>query len=312
MLQLVLRRVLAALTLIGIASVFSFMLIAAFPGNVALVIAEQRSVIVSEDVVDQIEREYGLNDPILVRYGRWLASTAQGDLGRSLRTGEDVATSLASRVAPTAVLVVGGGLVALSLATLLSFLGALWPGGPVDKAVRAVALVSASMPKFFIAALLVYAFGVVYNILPTYGFGGPASWILPCLAIGIVPAALISRVTRVALADALTRPYVTTAYSKGLSNRRILVRDALPNILPVVLNAFGLHFAFMIQAAIVIEPIFAWPGLASYFVDAVRFRDYQVLQSSLLIFSVFFILVNLAVDLAVLTVDPRQRRPRRA
>lgn len=312
MLRLVYKRFVGALSLIVIASVFCFLLIAAFPGNVALVIAEQRSATVSIEIVHQVEQEYGLNDPILVRYGRWLGDTLSGDLGQSLRTGEPVGPALMRRSVPTLVLILSGATVALSLGLGFSLLGALWPGSLIDRGVRALALVGASMPKFFIAALLVYVFGVLLKILPTYGFSGPMSWILPAFAIGIVPGALISRVARVALENAMSRPYVTTAVAKGMSRGRILVHDAVPNVLPVVINAFGIHFAFMVQAAIVIEPIFAWPGVASYFVDAARFRDYQVLQSSLLLFSIFFILVNFVVDLIVLVVDPKQRRPRSA
>ena len=312
MLKLVYKRAIGACILIGIASVFCFFLIAAFPGNVALVIAEQRSATVSIEVVEQIEREYGLRDPILVRYGRWISETVTGDLGQSLRTGEPVGTTLMRRATPTIVLILCGGAVALTIGLLFSFLGALRPGSIIDRGVRGVALIGASLPKFFIAALLVYLFGVHLQILPTYGFSGPASWILPSIAIGVVPGALISRVTRVALENAMNRPYVTTALAKGMSRRHILLNDAVPNVLPIVINAFGIHFAFMVQAAIVIEPIFAWPGVASYFVDAARFRDFQVLQSTLLMFSIFFILVNLIVDLIVLMVDPKQRRPRSA
>lgn len=312
MLRLLYKRAIGALTLIAIASVFCFLLIAAFPGNVALVIAEQRSATVSIEIVRQVEEEYGLKDPLLVRYGRWLKDTLQGDLGQSLRTGEDIGPTLLRRSVPTLVLILGGGFVALTIALTFSFLGALWPGSIVDRGIRGIALIGASMPKFFIAALLVYLFGVILLLLPTYGFSGPISWILPALSIGIVPGSLISRVARVALENAMSQPYITTALAKGMSRRRILICDAVPNVLPVVINAFGIHFAFMVQAAIVIEPIFAWPGVASYFVDAARFRDYQVLQSSLLFFSIFFILVNFVVDLIVLAVDPKQRRPRSA
>jgi peptide/nickel transport system permease protein len=146
--------------------------------------------------------------------------------------------------------------------------------------------------------------------LPTYGFSGPISWILPCISIGIIPGSILSRVARVALSEEMTRQYVVTSKSKGMSQWHILIHDALPNALPVTINAFAMHFAFMMQAALVIEPIFAWPGVAAYFVEAVRFRDYQVLQSCLLVFCIFFILVNLVVDLLAITLDPKQRRPK--
>jgi peptide/nickel transport system permease protein len=312
MLRIALNRAMSALVLIVIASVFSFILIAAFPGNVAALIAELRGGFVSQDVVDKVAEEYRLNDPLIFRYGYWVADVAQGDFGKSLRTGEDVSTAIEKRLEPTLVLIGGGGIVMLIVGLTLSFCGAMWPGGLVDRFIRALAVVNISVPKFFLAAMLIYAFGVLMNVLPTFGFRGPASWILPSIAIGLVPGALLSRVARVSLEEVMSRPFITTAMSKGFSRRRILFTDALPNIIPVVLTAFGMNLAFMAQSAIVIEPIFSWQGIGAYFVDAARFRDLPVLQSCLLIFSVLFIMVNLIVDLLVMVIDPLQRRAMRA
>lgn len=312
MLRVALNRAMSALVLIFIASMFSFILIAAFPGNVAALIAELRGGFVSQDVVDQVAAEYRLNDPLPLRYGYWIADVLQGDFGKSLRTGEDVSSALVQRLKPTLVLIAGGGLVTLTVGLVLSFCGAMWPNGLVDRFIRALAVVNISIPKFFLAAMLIYAFGVLMNLLPTFGFRGPTSWILPSIAIGVVPGALLSRVARVSLEEVMTRPYIVTAKSKGFGRRRILFRDALPNIVPVVLTAFGMDLAFMVQSALVIEPIFSWQGLGAYFVEAARFRDLPVLQSCLLMFSVLFIVVNLLVDLTVMFIDPLQRRAARA
>jgi peptide/nickel transport system permease protein len=312
MLRIALNRAMSALVLIVIASVFSFILIAAFPGNVAALIAELRGGFVSQSVVDKVAEEYRLNDPLIFRYGYWVADVAQGDFGKSLRTGEDVSAAIGKRLEPTLVMIGGGGIVMLVVGLILSFCGAMWPGGLVDKFIRALAVVNISVPKFFLAAMLIYAFGVLMNLLPTFGFRGPASWILPSIAIGLVPGALLSRVARVSLEEVMSRPFIITAMSKGFSRRRILFTDALPNIIPVVLTAFGMNLAFMAQSAIVIEPIFSWQGIGAYFVDAARFRDLPVLQSCLLIFSVLFIMVNLVVDLLVMVIDPLQRRAMRA
>lgn len=312
MLRFVVNRAFSAVILMFIASVFSFLLIAAFPGNVAALIAELRGGFVSQEFVAKVAEEYHLNQPLVVRYGYWLSDVAQGNLGRSLRTGEEVTTALGKRLQPTMVLVLGGGLVTLAVALVLGFAGALWPGGLFDRAIRAIAIVNISIPKFFLAAMLIYAFGVVLNVLPTFGFRGPASWILPCIAIGIVPGALLSRVARVSLEEVMARPYIVTAVSKGFGRRRILFRDALPNIFPVVLTAFGMDLAFLAQSALIIEPIFSWQGIGAYFVDAARFRDLPVLQAGLLSMSILFISVNLMVDILVMIVDPLQRRPGQA
>ena len=312
MLRVAANRAMSAVVLIFIASIFSFILIAAFPGNVAALIAELRGGFVSQEVVDQVAEEYRLNDPLPLRYVHWLGDVLQGDFGKSLRTGEEVTAALTKRLEPTLVLIAGGGLVTLIVGFVLSFCGAMWPNGIVDRLIRAIAVVNVSIPKFFLAAMLIYAFGVTMNLLPTFGFRGPASWILPSIAIGVVPGALLSRVARVSLEEAMSRPYVVTAMSKGFGRRRILFRDALPNIVPVVLTAFGMDLAFMAQSALVIEPIFSWQGLGAYFVEAARFRDLPVLQSCLLMFSVLFIVVNLLVDLMVMVIDPLQRRAARA
>ncbi|RWL85404.1 MAG: ABC transporter permease [Mesorhizobium sp.] len=311
MLRIALNRALSALVLVVIASVFSFILVAAFPGNVAALIAELRGGFVSQAVVEKVAEEYRLHDPLLYRYGYWVADVAHGDFGKSLRTGEEVSTAIEKRLEPTLVMIAGGGIVMLVVGLVLSFCGAMWPGGMIDRFIRVLAVVNISIPKFFLAAMLIYAFGVTMNLLPTFGFRGPSSWILPSIAIGLVPGALLSRVARVSLEETMSRPFVITAMSKGFGRRRILFRDALPNIVPVILTAFGMNLAFMIQSAIVIEPIFAWQGIGAYFVDAARFRDLPVLQSCLLLFSVLFIFVNLVVDLLVMVVDPLQRRAMR-
>ena len=311
MLRYTVNRVFTAAILMVMASVFAFLIVAAFPGNVAALIAELLGGFVSQDVVDRVAEEYRLNDPLIARYGYWVADVLNGNLGRSFRSGEEVTVELVERLRPTFTLLLGGSIVTLVVAVSLGFLGALWPGGFIDRAIRAIAVVNISIPKFFLAAMLIYVFGVVLNVLPTFGYRGPESWILPAIAIGVVPGALLSRVARVSLEDAMSRPYVTTALAKGLSRRRILFRDALPNIVPIVLTALGMDIAFMVQGALIIEPIFAWQGLGTYMVEAARFRDLPVMQASLLSFAALFILVNLTVDLVVMLVNPLQRRPGR-
>ena len=311
MLRYTVNRVFTAAILMVMASVFAFLIVAAFPGNVAALIAELLGGFVSQDVVDKVAEEYRLNDPLIARYGYWVADVLNGNLGRSFRSGEEVTVELVERLRPTFTLLLGGSIVTLVVAVSLGFLGALWPGGFIDRAIRAIAVVNISIPKFFLAAMLIYVFGVVLNVLPTFGYRGPESWILPAIAIGVVPGALLSRVARVSLEDAMSRPYVTTALAKGLSRRRILFRDALPNIVPIVLTALGMDIAFMVQGALIIEPIFAWQGLGTYMVEAARFRDLPVMQATLLSFAALFILVNLTVDLVVMLVNPLQRRPGR-
>lgn len=310
MIRFLLRRLISAIILMFIASIFSFLLINAFPGDIAPLIAELRGGFVSQEIVDQVAEEYGLNDPVVERYFRWLSDLADGNLGYSFRTGEEVSVELKNRLLPTLTFVGFGGLLAILIAVVLSFCGAFWPGSFIDKFTRGFALTSISIPKFFMAAMLIYFFGVILDLVPTFGFRGPSSWILPAVTIGLVSGSKQSRLARVKLEETMTRPYVLTAMSKGFGRERILFRDALPNIVPIVLTSFGMDLGFMAQAALIVEPIFSWHGIGAYFVESVRFRDLAVLQSCLLIFSIIFINVNLLVDIIVMLVNPLQRRPK--
>jgi peptide/nickel transport system permease protein len=309
---LILSRVGAAALLMLIASIFCFLLIVAAPGNVAVLIAEMRTAQATKADVEKIAEEYGLNDPLPVRYGRWLGDAVSGDFGFSLRSQEEVTHELAVRIPTTVMLMLGGGLVSLAIGIGLGLIGAMWPGGLVDEASRTIALLFASTPKFFIGAMFILVFAVTLQWLPSFGADKAQSWLLPCLTIGVMPGAVLSRLIRVSLEEAMSRPYAVTAKSKGFSRTRTLFHDALPNIGPILLTAFGTQFALMVQASLVVEPIFALPGVGGYFVEAAKFRDLPVVQACLLLFAVLFIVVNLAIDLTVFVLDPKSRRLGRA
>ena len=310
MISLISKRVWQSLILVFLASVLCFSLVIAAPGNVAILIAELRSPIVSKEDIAKVEEEIGLNRPVVLRYASWLGDALHGDFGISYKTGEEVGKSLRSRLSVTATLIAGGAGFALIMSLLLGFVGALWAHRLPDYVTRAVALISASTPSFFVGALLVYAFSLAFRIFPTFGFDGPMSWVLPWITIGMLPAAVLSRVVRVGLEDAMSRPYVLTAMSKGFGRRQILFRDALPNIAPTYISALGTQVGVMVVGAVVIEPMFAWQGVGELFLTGVRFRDFMVVQACLLIFITFFIVVNLLVDIGMMFTDPKLRRQR--
>jgi len=308
MLQMIGRRASHALVLLALASVLCFSLVVVAPGNVAILVAELRTFGATKEDVRKVEEDLGLNLPLHQRYVAWLSKAATGDLGTSLRTNETVSDQLAQRLPVTAILVAGGGIVSVLLGFGLGLLGALWPSGLIDRLTRGAAMLGASVPTFFVGALLIYAFGVLLNWLPTFGFGGVSSWIMPWLTIGLVPAAVLSRVVRVSLEEAMARPFAITSASKGFGRRATLLRDAVPNAAPMFINTFGAQIALMVSGAVVVEPIFSWQGIGSYFIEAVRFRDFMIVQACLLIFAAFFIVANLVIDVAVMFVDPKLRR----
>lgn len=308
MIRFIGKRLQQSLILLFLASIVCFTLVVSAPGNVAVLIAELRGAIGTPGYVEKIEEEIGLNKPLLVRYADWLGDVVQGDFGISYRTGHDVNADLTKRMTITGMLVAGGAAVAAVTSLVLGFLGMFWPGGVIDRATRALALVGASTPTFFVGALLIYGFSVVLNLVPAFGFSGPASWILPWISVAVLPSAVLSRVVRVGLEEAMASPYVLTAKSKGLGRIRIMFRDAMPNITPVYINALGTQIGLMTATAIIVEPLFAWQGMGDYFLNGVRFRDFMVVQACLLLFLTFFIVVNVIVDLAVMLTDPRIRR----
>lgn len=308
MIHFISKRLKHSLVLLFLASLVCFTLVVSAPGNVAVLIAELRGAVATPGYVEQVAEEIGLHKPLLMRYVDWLGGAVQGDFGISYRTGQDVNADLSKRIFVTGTLIAGGGVLATLLSLALGFLGAFWPYKLPDRASRGLALLGASTPTFFVGALAIYAFSVSFRIFPSFGFEGPASWVLPWLTVAVLPAAVLSRVVRVGLEDAMTSPFVLTAKSKGLGRTTILLREALPNITPIFINALGTQIGLMTAAAIIVEPLFAWQGLGDYFLAGVRFRDFMVVQACLLLFLSFFIIVNLVVDLAVMLTDPRIRR----
>ena len=308
MLTLVSRRLRNSLVLLVLATLLCFTLVVSAPGNIAVLIAELRTPKATFADIHKIELELGLNEPIVTRYSHWFTGALQGNLGISYKTGEDIGPALSSRLPITATLVAGGATFAMLFSFVLGFAGALWPGRFADVATRTIALLGASMPSFFVGALLIYGLAVQLRLLPTFGSDGLSSWILPWITIGLLPAAVLSRVVRVGLEEAMSRPFALTAVAKGLTRRTILVRHALPNIAPTYINALGAQTGAMVVGAVVVEPLFALKGVADLFLSGVLFRDFMVVQACLLVFISFFILLNLLVDIGMMFTDPKLRR----
>lgn len=307
--SLVTRRAAVAALLILAASALTFALVAAAPGNVAALIAERMAgPNASAELVTRIATELGLNDPLPVRYARWLGDAVRGDFGVSLRSGKPLAVEFAERIPVTALLLLGGGLIAFAISLSFGVAGAVSNGGPVDNLLRAVSLIGASTPNFFVAAILVITFAVTLRWLPSFGGRGPLSWILPWTTASVLPASILSRVVRVNLQDAMSRPYATTGFAKGLTRTGVVVQEALPAIAVPFLTTFGAQFALMMVASVVIETVFALRGIGAFFIEVIRFRDFISMQAILLLFVVFFVVTNLIVDIVCMLIDPRIRK----
>jgi peptide/nickel transport system permease protein len=223
-----------------------------------------------------------------------------------------MAEEFAERIPMTLALLAGGGVLALFLSLVMGIAGAVSNGGLVDRLLHGLALVGASTPNFFVAALLVIVFSVWLGLVPTFGVSGLTSWLLPWITIALFPASVLARVVRVNLQEAMSRPFATTGFAKGLTRGAVLLREALPNIAIPYMTTFGAQFTLMIIGAIVVERVFGLNGIGAFFIEAIRFRDFIGMQAVLTLFVVFFVSVNLIVDLLAMLADPRLRRPRKA
>ena len=311
--RMFMRRTGLALLLMLAATALTFALVSAAPGNVAALIAERAAGAGADgEMIARIANDLGLNDPLPVRYARWLGDAVQGDFGVSLRTGKPMSEEFAARIPKTMALLAGGGVLALALSLVMGLAGAVSNGGVVDKLLHGLALIGASTPNFFVAAMLVIVFSVMLGWVPTFGVSGFTSWLLPWITIALFPGSVLSRVVRVNLQEAMSRPFATTGFAKGLTRRAVLLREALPNILIPYMTTFGAQFTLMMIGAIVVERVFGLNGIGAFFIEAIRFRDFIGMQAVLMLFVVFFVSVNLIVDIAAMLADPRLRRPRKA
>jgi peptide/nickel transport system permease protein len=310
--SLVLRRCLATVPVLLVVAVVVFALLHLSPGDPAAMIAGDMA---SGDEVARIREKLGLNDPLLVQFWRWFAQLLQGDLGRSIFSNLPVTTLIGQRVEPTLALTVATVVWVVLIGVPMGVLAAWRSGTWVDRVVMAVAVLGFSFPSFVIAYLLIYFMSVRLGWLPVQGYAplgqgfGPflRSIVLPSVTLGFVYTALVARMTRATILEILKQDYVRTARSKGMSNRALLFRHALPNAAVPIITTIGAGVALLLSGVVVTETVFAIPGLGRLTVDAILRRDYPVIQGVILVFSGSYVLLNLLIDISYAVVDPRIR-----
>lgn len=298
----ILRRLaLAVPTLVGV-TVVVFALIRLVPGDPARLFLGLQA---SEEEVQRLRVQLGLDQPLPVQYVRFLGRLLQGDLGRSVVTGEPVAREIAARLPATVQLAVASTLVATAAGVAAGVVSATRQYSWLDYLVMTVALAGISLPVFWLGLMLMLLFSVHLRWLPAGGYGTPAHLVLPTVALAAFSVAIIARMTRSSLLEVLHQDYVRTAWAKGLGSRAVVLRHALKNALIPVVTVIGLQFGGLLGGAILTETVFAWPGMGRLLVGAIVARDYPVVQGAVLVFAALFTLVNLAVDVLYAYVDPR-------
>jgi peptide/nickel transport system permease protein len=308
----VFRRIVATVPVMLVVAVCVFSLLYLAPGDPAAVIAGDYAT--SGDI-ERIRTALGLDKPVLVRFGSWLAGIVQGDLGVSMFTNLPVAQMIGQRIGPTMSLMAVTLVLSIGVAVPLGVLAAAMPGTLIDRSVMAFAVLGFSVPIFVFGYLLAYVFAIKLEWLPVQGYrplaDGLRPWlqhlILPAIAVGSIYVALIARITRTSTLEVMQQDYIRTARAKGLERRSVLFVHALKNAAVPIVTVIGLGVAFLLGGTVVTETVFSIPGLGRLTIDAILRRDYPVIQGVVLFFSFTFVLVNLMVDLAYGVFDPRIR-----
>ena len=257
--------------------------------------------------VEELRHRLGLDAPLTTQYVRFMRGVAHGDLGRSLRTGQSVVTSIAERLPATAELALAAVALAVVIAIPLGVVAAVRRGSWIDHAAMVAALAGVSVPGFWLGPLLAFFFSVELGWLPVSGRGSWAHLVLPALSLGAALAAVLARMTRATLLEELSQPYVQAVRAKGASPARVVVRHALRNSLIPVVTLLGLQFGAVLTGTVVTETVFAWPGIGRLLIQSIGFRDYPMVQGCILFIAVTYVTVNLVTDLVYGTLDPRIR-----
>ncbi|MDN3273106.1 ABC transporter permease [Frankia sp. RB7] len=305
MLSFLIRRLLQTIPTVLAVVALVFVLFSVVPGSIVSSMSDDAD----PQVELRLKKQLGLDDPVYVRFGAYIAKLATGDFGTSFRTREPVTTMIAKRAWPTLQLVFTAMAFAVLLGVPLGFIAALQPGGLVDTLAMVLAVSGLSIAKFWLGLVLMYLFALKLGWLPSFGYGdgGLKYLILPAVTLGVSPMALFARTTRAAVLEIMTADFVRTARSKGMSETRVVKWHVMRNALVIILTTVGLQFGGLMGQAVVVEKLFSWPGIGSLLVDSVLQRDIPAVQGSILVVVLAFLAINLLIDLLYGVIDPRIR-----
>lgn len=301
MLKYIIKRIIGVIPTLIIVTTFVFFFVRLIPGDPARLVAGPQATL--EDV-EVVREELGLNKPIVTQYVDYVTGLFHGDLGMSLRTKRPVATEVSLRYMNTVKLTLGS----LAWSVVVGVLLGVWSGKHRSKwqdyTGMTMAISGISMPSFWIGFLLITVFSVNLKWLPTTGADSWKSFILPSIALGTSIAAIIARFTRSSIIEVMKEDYIRTARAKGLRERTVIWKHAFRNAMISVVTVVGLQFGFLLGGSVVTESVFAFPGLGSLLVESVNYRDYNAIQSLILIFSLHFVVINLVVDILYALLNP--------
>ncbi|MFO8042879.1 MAG: ABC transporter permease [Alkalispirochaeta sp.] len=302
MYQYIMRRLLLTIPVVIGVSLIVFSIIRLLPGDPARALA---GVNATPEYIQQVRDRYGLDDPIHIQYGNFMRGLVTGDLGVSTFSRRPVTTEIGERFPRTLTLASISLLIATVVGVSAGIVSATRRNSVFDNASMFVALVGVAAPVFWLALMLQLLFAVQLRWLPATGMGSVRHLILPSITLGMASAALMARITRSSMLDVLKQDFITTARSKGLAERVVVYKHALKNALIPVVTVLGLQFGILLGGAVLTETVFAWPGVGRLLVDAILRRDYPVVQGTVMLLALLFVIINLVVDVIYAFLDPR-------
>ncbi len=300
-----LRRVAQAIPVLFGITLFTFLMIHLVPGDPVAIIAGDKPI--TEERAAQIRQQYGLDQPLWVQYRDYVVDLFHGDMGSGLHSKRPVSETLKEAAWPTIQLTMAGLVVAVALGVSLGILAALFHNTWLDSLAMVVALIGVSMPIFYFGLLLLFAFSFNMHLFPATGTGGWKHLVLPAIAVGFASSAYIARLVRSSMLEVLRQDYMVTARAKGLRDRVVITRHALKNALIPVTTFLGIQLAGLLTGAVVTETVFSRPGLGGVAIRAINARDFPLIQGTVLVAAVVYVVVNLIVDLSYAIFDPRIR-----
>ena len=315
MLSYILRRLLYTVPIALGVTVFVFALIHLSGDPINAVVAPDATA----ETVEKLKKDYGFDKPLPVQYLLWLGKAVQGDFGRSIVNSRPVLGTLLQAVPNTLMLATFATLIGFALGSLLGGLAGYYQGGIVDKLATGFGIAGVSVPHYWFGMVLVIIFAVELQLLPATGMGpgGSSSWvwdwvhikhlILPAVTLSVIPCGIITRTVRATVAEILSQEFVQALRAKGLMHGQVM-RHVIRNAAPTVLAVMGLQLGYLLGGSILVETVFNWPGTGYLLNDAIFRRDIPMLQGTILLLSMFFVVLNLIVDILQTWIDPRMRR----
>lgn len=306
-LQSFIRRALQAFAVLIAASFITFGLTYLSPSDPAEMMLTSNDMIPTEELLEKTREEMGLKDPFIVQYGRWLHETAKGDLGYSYSTRTEVRDVIGPRVAMTVRLAMAAVGMLVMVSVLLGIIAAIWKDHLIDKVIRGISLIGISIPGFWMGMMLIFIFVVKYKFFKITDPHAPTSVILPAVTLAIPLSGRYIRQIRASVLEQFSEHYVIGARARGLKERDIIAKEVLPNAMLSIITLLGLSVAMLLGGTVIVERIFAWPGLGTMAIDAITYRDYPLLQAYVIFMTIIYVGVNFLVDVVSELIDPRLR-----